>query len=224
MEKSTAILLFAQSASKEAEAKSGLAKKTFFQHCTSAIVKKISKVGVPYVIITEEEQQGDTFGERFSNAISAVYKQGFSHVVVVGNDTPHLTIDHLKKAISATENEELVLGRATDGGFYLLGVSQEQFVSVPFHKFSYQKRSVAKEILSIFGIKQGTQSLPYLQDIDSAEDVKKVLSKSFCLAKKFLNILLSLVVKKIASFLLVLCYFGIQLKNNFYNKGQPVYS
>ena len=42
--------------------------------------------------------------------------------IVVGADSPCLTTVHLQAAIQALEDHDAVIGRAMDGGFYLLGV------------------------------------------------------------------------------------------------------
>jgi rSAM/selenodomain-associated transferase 1 len=42
--------------------------------------------------------------------------------IVVGADSPCLTTGHLQAAIRALEDHDAVIGRAMDGGFYLLGV------------------------------------------------------------------------------------------------------
>jgi len=44
--------------------------------------------------------------------------------IAIGADSPSLTVAHLQAAIRALEDHDAVIGRAIDGGFYLLGVRQ----------------------------------------------------------------------------------------------------
>lgn len=44
--------------------------------------------------------------------------------IVIGADSPCLTVAHLQAAMRALEDHDAVIGRAMDGGFYLLGVRQ----------------------------------------------------------------------------------------------------
>jgi rSAM/selenodomain-associated transferase 1 len=42
-------------------------------------------------------------------------------VVAVGTDSPTLPVEYLERAFAALENADVVLGPATDGGYYLVG-------------------------------------------------------------------------------------------------------
>lgn len=69
-------------------------------------------------------QRGDGFGERLAaahaDALAAVPHA--SAVLQVGMDTPQLRADHLAAALGLLEDHEAVLGPATDGGWWLLGL------------------------------------------------------------------------------------------------------
>lgn len=52
----------------------------------------------------------------------AVQLQGGTHaVVLLGTDSPTLPIAHVHQAFDALESADVVLGPATDGGYYLIG-------------------------------------------------------------------------------------------------------
>ncbi len=48
---------------------------------------------------------------------------GAGQVVIIGSDCLDLTTDHLEQAFTALETVDVVLGPATDGGYYLLGMN-----------------------------------------------------------------------------------------------------
>ena len=65
-------------------------------------------------------QRGETFGERLAHAhLDADSGRG---VVQVGMDTPQVTVDDYLAAERALQDSPCVLGPATDGGWWLLGL------------------------------------------------------------------------------------------------------
>ncbi|WP_229053817.1 DUF2064 domain-containing protein [Aeromicrobium sp. Leaf350] len=69
-------------------------------------------------------QRGETFGERLANAhLDADSGHG---VVQVGMDSPQVTVDDYEQAGAAVLDGSTVLGPASDGGWWLLGVPRGQ--------------------------------------------------------------------------------------------------
>lgn len=66
-------------------------------------------------------QRGAHLGERLSHALTARFNQGFSKVVFVGTDCPELGAKTVRDAIRALSRQEVVIGPAQDGGYYLIG-------------------------------------------------------------------------------------------------------
>ena len=69
--------------------------------------------------------EGD-LGERLERAVAAALAEGITAVVVIGGDCPALCADHLAAAFAGLCNHDLVLGPATDGGYYLIGLRRPQ--------------------------------------------------------------------------------------------------
>ena len=61
------------------------------------------------------------FREQFS-AGGTDFRAG--RVVIIGSDCLDLTPDHLNRAFAALDTADVVIGPATDGGYYLLGMSR----------------------------------------------------------------------------------------------------
>ena len=66
-------------------------------------------------------QRGAHLGERLSHALTARFRQGFSRVIFVGTDCPGLGSKTVRDAIRALNRQEVVIGPAQDGGYYLIG-------------------------------------------------------------------------------------------------------
>jgi rSAM/selenodomain-associated transferase 1 len=61
-------------------------------------------------------------GARMSRAVDAAVREGADSVVVVGTDCPDLTGELVERAFEVLRTDELVLGPARDGGYYLIGL------------------------------------------------------------------------------------------------------
>lgn len=61
-------------------------------------------------------------GARIHHAFRHVQQAGYSHVLTIGTDSPSLPTDYFEQAVAALSTHDLVLGPATDGGYYLIGL------------------------------------------------------------------------------------------------------
>jgi rSAM/selenodomain-associated transferase 2/rSAM/selenodomain-associated transferase 1 len=71
-------------------------------------------------------QRGDDLGQRLANVFEDTFRLGFESVIVIGSDLPDLPPRLIREAVSALRNHPsgLVLGPATDGGYYLIGMNR----------------------------------------------------------------------------------------------------
>ncbi|MGG6295496.1 TIGR04283 family arsenosugar biosynthesis glycosyltransferase [Leptolyngbya sp. AN02str] len=69
------------------------------------------------------QPDGD-LGERILVAIQSALAKGAERVVVIGADCPTLDAPCLAQAFNALHHHDLVLGPATDGGYYLIGLTK----------------------------------------------------------------------------------------------------
>lgn len=218
----TAILIFANSAEKETERKSFLSSDVF-SALNRHTLKKVEKSGIEYFHFSEKNQVGKSFGERFSNAIEAIFNKGFEKVITIGNDTPHLKTSHLVDTLHQLEKNDLVLGPSKDGGFYLMGIKKEHFNKENFLKLPWQTSKLQKCITSIISSKNLTiRFLEILNDLDVLEDLKRIVNSFNAIPKSILNILTLLIFIPKEFFIDVI----INLKKTFFtpnsNKGSPL--
>ena len=70
--------------------------------------------------LQQQPQRGDDLGERMSNALEESL-QTAAHTVIIGTDCIDIDSEVVTSAFAALLDHDLVLGPATDGGYYLIG-------------------------------------------------------------------------------------------------------
>ncbi|WP_417876322.1 TIGR04282 family arsenosugar biosynthesis glycosyltransferase [Winogradskyella sediminis] len=222
MNKKTAILIFANSAEKELMSTSS-ASADFFELLNTETVKTVKKTGLPYFHCSEKEQTGNTFGERFTNAIDVIYNKGFKQVITLGNDIPHLTANHILKAKDQLNHSDVVLGPSTDGGFYLMGFKQTHFNTTKIQNLPWQTTQLRHCLNTELQQQQiKTTYLETLSDIDDASDFEIILESFKPLDFKIKKLLLKLrYTIQIWSSFTAVCHDKTIFKKH-YNKGSPI--
>jgi len=220
----TAILIFANSAKTDGISKPFQSSFAIFEQLNQHIFEKVKRSGLPYFLITEREQVGTTFGERFTNAIKDIYDRGFENVVAIGNDSPQLKVSQLKKTAEILNTKKMILGPAKDGGFYLLGLHKSLFDRKKLQSLPWQTPILLKS-LSALGENQNVQPffLKILSDVDCLSDLKDLLN-TFSLLPQFLKKrLLSILEERKVVFSVSKMIFNFFFKEDIYNKGSPVF-
>ncbi|MEZ0542571.1 TIGR04282 family arsenosugar biosynthesis glycosyltransferase [Fibrella arboris] len=67
-------------------------------------------------------QTGQDLGERMANAFRERFAAGAEKVVIIGSDCLTITQEHINTAFKCLDQVDVVIGPATDGGYYLLGM------------------------------------------------------------------------------------------------------
>ena len=114
-------------------------------------------------------QQGDDLGARREDAVSRAFHQGYAKVILIGTDCPQLTSPILESAFAELDSNEVVIGPAEDGGFYLLALKsvQPEF----FRNKNWGTESVlAETIANAARLGLRYTLLPVLRDVDTAAD------------------------------------------------------
>ena len=115
-------------------------------------------------------QEGNGLGNKMKNAFQDIC-QTHSKVVIIGSDCPSLTAKIINEAFKKLDEYAFVIGPATDGGYYLLGMNQ--FSPAVFENIKWSTAKVlAKTIEIIENLGKSYQLLPELSDIDTEEDWK----------------------------------------------------
>jgi len=222
MNRQPAVLIFANSSKGEGKFKSFAKGDAFVGELNENTLQTVKNSKLPYYLFTEKEQVGKSFGERFSNAIKAVFEKGFDSVITVGNDTPQLRKHHILQAANEIHKNKCVVGPSVDGGFYLMGVSKKQFGEISFLDLPWQTKSLEKTISLQFAAAQTEViKLEILLDIDSTSDLKTLLKLSRFISKKLLSILSSLLNAKLSISLASKLFIDRWERKHYFNKGSP---
>ncbi|MBG7612585.1 DUF2064 domain-containing protein [Polaribacter sp. BAL334] len=221
MKHKTAILIFANSAKIDAERKNFLSAE-FFTELNKQTLNMVKKSGIEYFNFSEKNQIGNSFGERFTNAIEAVFLKGFETIITIGNDTPHLKTHHLINTVQQLEKNELVLGPSKDGGFYLMGIHKNQFQKEEFLKFPWQTNRLQSYVTQIGrNQKVHISFLEILNDLDTKDDIFKIIHSFRKLSYSIFKLLcLFIFIDKKTNNLYTLYTLEKSFSKHF-NKGSP---
>ncbi len=218
----TAILLFANSPEEELKQKNLSGSKNLYEYFNEDTLSKAKQTGLDVVLFSDANQIGKNFGERFSNAIASVFKQGYDAVITIGNDTPDLKTQHLLSAKENLHDKILTLGPSMDGGSYLITLSKSTFNTEEFQKLPWQSNSLFSALeLYLNSKKHTTRNIQVLKDIDETKDL-------YFFINRFRNT--SLILKHlILSILSFPKEFVVEIFNSYisryssdtFNKGSP---
>jgi uncharacterized protein len=71
--------------------------------------------------------QGDgDLGRRLQSAFQRAFHAGARRVVIIGSDCPAVRVEDIGEACGGLQTHDVVLGPATDGGYWLIGLRQPQ--------------------------------------------------------------------------------------------------
>jgi len=120
-------------------------------------------------VFRKKLQYGTDLGARMENAFTELFRLNYEKVIIIGSDLLDLNTKHVNDAFELLENNELVIGPAKDGGYYLLGM-KTLHLNV-FKNKDWGTSTVFKE--TIKDIQNSNYALmEELNDIDTFEDIK----------------------------------------------------
>ena len=121
-------------------------------------------------------QLGYNLGERMRNAFANCFQAGFSKAVVIGSDCLEIQTHHLQQAFQLLDGAETVIGPASDGGYYLLGMNSLQadlFVDIAWSTANVLGQT--REKLARLGL--SLELLEELSDVDDEGDYDSMKSR-----------------------------------------------
>lgn len=114
-------------------------------------------------------QSGEDLGERMLHAFREAFSLGYSEVVLIGSDLYDLSAEDLTTAFRELGRNEVVLGPASDGGYYLIGMKHP--IPALFREKQWGNDSVLRDTLAdLKGVR--TFLLVVRNDIDRYEDIE----------------------------------------------------
>jgi rSAM/selenodomain-associated transferase 1 len=122
-------------------------------------------------------QSGEDLGARLFRALREVSEE-YPCVMALGSDHPELALSRLEEAFSLLgKGADLVLGPATDGGYYLIALRRSAIRPELFDSISWSSSTVLSETLERserLGLK--VDLLAEGEDVDSPEDLKRLIT------------------------------------------------
>lgn len=120
-------------------------------------------------IYNKLQQKGKDLGSRMSNAFKYAFENNYEKVIIIGSDLFDLKPKHISTALNMLDKNDVVIGPAQDGGYYLLGM--KKIHSNVFENKNWGTETVLKDTLKdlkhldVFHLKE-------LNDIDTFEDIR----------------------------------------------------
>jgi rSAM/selenodomain-associated transferase 2/rSAM/selenodomain-associated transferase 1 len=124
--------------------------------------------------IYRAQGSGD-IGRRMARAFEEAFQSETERVVIIGSDIPGISADLIRRAFEELKKNDLVLGTAKDGGYYLIGMQRAaapEAIAPLFSGIKWGSREVISQTLSTakaLGLRFAL--LEKLADVDRIEDL-----------------------------------------------------
>ena len=132
---------------------------------------------------SHEPQVGATLGERLARCFRDWFARGATRVVVIGTDCPMLDVDTIEAAFDRLRQADVVIGPASDGGYYLIGLSASDAAAGDrttglFDAIDWDSPRVLEQTAAAVRSKRMTLGLlPQLSDLDAVEDLQPIFGQ-----------------------------------------------
>jgi rSAM/selenodomain-associated transferase 1 len=117
-------------------------------------------------------QRGKGLTERIINAIRDHFKKGYSEIVLIGSDSPSMSIDFIQMAFTELKKNDLVIGPCFDQGLYLIGAKKKRFNDI----IKYLRLDTGEDVNSILKMAVSMDiklsMLPFWYDVDEINDLR----------------------------------------------------
>ena len=117
----------------------------------------------------KHQQKGNDLGTKMLNAFKNAFNNKYEKIVIVGSDLFDLKSQHIKEAFKKLDNNNVVIGPAKDGGYYLLGM--KNLHSQVFLNKDWGTDTVRDDTLQDLK-NESVFLLEELNDIDTYDDMK----------------------------------------------------
>lgn len=117
------------------------------------------------------QSEGD-LGNKMSSAFENVFNNGYKKAVIIGSDCAEINEEDLEKAFKSLDTNDVVIGPALDGGYYLLGM--RNYYPFLFEDKSWSTPHLINETLDdLIKHDKSFELLEKKSDIDYEEDLKR---------------------------------------------------
>lgn len=124
----------------------------------------------PSEAFSKKLQRDGNLGEKMENAFQEAFQSGYKRVIIIGSDLLDLSQNDLETAFLELEKNDMVIGPAKDGGYYLLGM--KSLNSDVFKNKAWSTNSVLSDTLKDLESKK-IKILETRNDIDEIQDIEE---------------------------------------------------
>jgi len=116
-------------------------------------------------------QKGHDLGERMKNAFKHSFDKGSKRTVIIGTDSPTLPSSYIQKAFDALKEVSVTIGPTFDGGYYLIGLSEQN--DAIFDGIDWSTSKVFGQTLTrIQVVNKQLYVLPPWYDVDTPDNLE----------------------------------------------------
>ncbi|WBX73544.1 TIGR04282 family arsenosugar biosynthesis glycosyltransferase [Tenacibaculum pacificus] len=120
-------------------------------------------------IYQKHQQKGEDLGIRMENAFKNSFDEKYEKVLIIGSDLYDLSEEIIEDAFDKLNSNDVVIGPAEDGGYYLLGM--KTLHPDVFQNKAWGTETVRKDTLNDLQ-KVNVHLLKELNDVDVFEDIE----------------------------------------------------
>ncbi|MDX1652562.1 MAG: TIGR04282 family arsenosugar biosynthesis glycosyltransferase [Brumimicrobium sp.] len=126
----------------------------------------------PNNIFEKKEQCEGDLGKKMLDAFKTGFEHGFTKIAIIGSDCAEINGEDITIAFEVLEHNQVVIGPAIDGGYYLLGMNT--LIPDLFSKKSWSTEKLMGETIQTLEEKQINYALlEEKSDIDFEDDLRR---------------------------------------------------
>jgi uncharacterized protein len=122
-------------------------------------------------------QGNGDLGARLDRAFQSAFANGAARVVIIGSDCPEVTPADIEAAWAALFSQDVVLGPAVDGGYWLIGLRGAQpglFAGIPWSTGAVLQETIKRSLAAALTVRL----LRELPDVDTEADWRQFLART----------------------------------------------
>lgn len=116
-------------------------------------------------------QKGVDLGQKMQNSIKKGFEDGYEKIILIGSDLPDISPQIIYQGFDKLNKKSIVFGPAEDGGYYLIGLTQQHNIIFKNKPWS-QSNLLTTTLDELTFNKISFSLLKSLNDIDTVEDLK----------------------------------------------------
>lgn len=119
-------------------------------------------------------QTGDGLAARLTDFFESEFSAGAPAVLAVGSDSPNLPVQYILSASAVLQRHDAVIGPATDGGYYLIGLKRvDADVGQLFHGIRWSEAATfSEQVDNLDAAQLSVGMLPPWYDVDTVVDLR----------------------------------------------------